>query len=189
MEVPEIVQDGAPVLRSVSAPVPEAMFGAPELQKLVDAMALALDGEPDGVAIAAPQIGVPYRLFLVRYDRVIEPPPEGEPPHPPEIGVYANPSFVKTSRKRSLMDEGCLSVRGFYGKVLRHERATVHAQDANGAAFERGGGGLLAQIFQHEIDHLNGILFIDHAQDIRRSRRSAEAGEEAGSAGTDDHEG
>jgi peptide deformylase len=61
------------------------------------------------------------------------------------------------------MDEGCLSVRGIYGKTMRHERATVKARDKQGISFERGGGGILAQIFQHETDHLNGILFIDHA--------------------------
>ena len=61
------------------------------------------------------------------------------------------------------MEEGCLSVRGTYGKTYRHERATVRARDAEGKPFERGGGGLLAQVFQHETDHLNGILFIDHA--------------------------
>jgi peptide deformylase len=190
MEVPEIVQDGAPVLRGVAAPVPETLFGTPELKKIIDAMAQALDGEPDGVAIAAPQIALPYRLFLVRYDRVMEPPAEGEPPHAPEIGVYANPSFVKTSRKRSIMDEGCLSVRGFYGKTMRHERATVRAQDASGAAFERGGGGLLAQIFQHERDHLNGILFIDHAQDITRLKKRKHSPEDAEHAEADgEHEG
>jgi len=185
MEPVEIVQDGAPVLRSVSAPVPQTMFGTPELQKMIDAMAAALDGEPDGVAIAAPQIGVPYRLFLVRYDRTIAPPPEGAAEHPVDIGVYANPSFVKTSRKRAAVDEGCLSVRGYYGKTLRHERATVRAQDADGKAFERGGGGLLAQIFQHEIDHLNGILFTDHAEDVVRANRRKKAAEET----EEEHEG
>jgi peptide deformylase len=64
------------------------------------------------------------------------------------------------------MWEGCLSVRGFYGYALRHERATVRAQDEHGKCFERGAGGLLAEIFQHEIDHLEGVLFIDHAEGI-----------------------
>jgi peptide deformylase len=173
MKVPDIVQEGAPVLRATAAPVPDGLFGTPELAKIVEGMAAALDGEPDGVAIAAPQIGVPYRLFLVRYDRVIEPPPDGAPPHPVDVGVYANPVIVKSSRKRALMEEGCLSVRGRYGKTLRHERATVKAQDGNGGRFERGGGGLLAQIFQHEIDHLDGILFVDHAEELRKVDRRA----------------
>ena len=64
------------------------------------------------------------------------------------------------------MPEGCLSVRRLYGTTLRHERATIKAQDETGAWFTRGAGGILAQAFQHESDHLDGILFIDHADDI-----------------------
>jgi len=161
-----IVQDGEPVLRKISAPVPEELFGTPELRSIVDDMAATLDGQLDGVAIAAPQIGIPYRIFVVRYDRTIPPTPDGELEHPADLGVYINPEFVKSSRRRLEMDEGCLSVRGIYGKTMRHERATVRARDIDGTSFERGGGGLLAQIFQHETDHLNGILFIDHATDL-----------------------
>ena len=64
------------------------------------------------------------------------------------------------------MDEGCLSVRGVYGTTKRHERVTVRARNQDGTKFERGGGGIMAQIFEHEIDHLNGILFIDHAEHL-----------------------
>jgi peptide deformylase len=130
----------------------------------------SLDPELEGVAIAAPQIGVPYRIFVVRKDRTITPPPmeEGTPYVPPaaENEVYINPEIVKTSRKRADMDEGCLSVRGIYGTAKRHERVTVRARNEDGSTFERGGGGLMAQIFEHEIDHLNGILFIDHADHL-----------------------
>lgn len=162
-----IVQDGAPVLRKVAEPVPEELFGTAELDRILDDMKESLDAQPDGVALAAPQIGISLRIFIVRYDRTVPPPPDGE--HPVEVGVYINPSFVKTSKRRVEMDEGCLSVRGIYGKTRRHDRATVRARDEKGAAFERGGGGLLAQIFQHETDHLNGILFIDHATDTVES--------------------
>jgi peptide deformylase len=62
------------------------------------------------------------------------------------------------------MDEGCLSVRGVYGTTKRHERVTLSAFDTDGKKFQRSAGGLMAQIFEHEIDHLNGILFIDHAE-------------------------
>lgn len=161
-----IVQDGELVLRKIAAPVPEELFGTPELRAIVDDMAATLDGQLDGVAIAAPQIGIPYRIFVVRYDRTIPPTPEGDAEHPSDVGVYINPAFVKSSRRRLEMDEGCLSVRGTYGKTMRHERATVRARDVEGVSFERGGSGLLAQIFQHETDHLNGILFIDHATDL-----------------------
>jgi peptide deformylase len=175
-----ILQDGDPVLRQIAQPLPEELFGTPKLAKMIRDMAQALDEQPDGVAIAAPQIGLPWRIFLVRYDRVRPPVPEGEPEPKAEVGVYINPSFVRTSRKREEMEEGCLSVRGKYGTVKRAERATVRARDERGDGFERGGGGLLAQVFQHEIDHLEGILFIDKAVRIRKSRKADEA--EAASA-------
>lgn len=158
-----IVQDGDPVLRKIAEPVPASLFGSAELAAIINDMVESLDAQPDGVALAAPQIGIPYRIFIVRYDRIM--PPE-EPPLPPDVGVYINPEFLRSAKRRVEMDEGCLSVRGIYGKTKRHDRATVRAYTADGTAFERGGGGILAQIFQHETDHLNGILFIDHATDL-----------------------
>ncbi|KND49589.1 MAG: peptide deformylase [Parcubacteria bacterium C7867-008] len=158
-----IVQDGDPVLDAVSDSITEEEFGTPELKALVDGMAEALNAEPDGVALAAPQVGVSKRLFIVRYDRLLSSP--GDAPLPAHVGIYINPEFVKASRRQVEMDEGCLSVRGIYGKTVRHDRATVRARTVDGAKFERGGGGILAQVFQHEIDHLNGILFIDHAHE------------------------
>jgi methionyl-tRNA formyltransferase len=169
----EIVQDGAEVLREIAMPVSESMFGSAELARLIHDMAEALDHFPEGVAIAAPQIGVSYRVFIVRKDRTLlsyenakdgKPPPETKP----EIEVYINPEIVKTSRKKAKADEGCLSVHGIYGSTERHERVTIKARKQNGARFERGAGGLLAQIFEHEVDHLNGILFTDHAKRLIR---------------------
>ncbi|MES2225299.1 MAG: peptide deformylase [Patescibacteria group bacterium] len=167
-----IVQDGDPVLRNASPDVSEEMFGSKELTSIVSDMVDALHAEQDGVAIAAPQIGVSLRIFVVRYDRLYPPPPEG--PLPPDIGVYINPVFVRASRRREEMDEGCLSVRGIYGKTYRYVRATVRARDIDGRAFERGGGGVLAQVFQHEIDHLDGVLFTDHAIDLYELKRGEE---------------
>lgn len=168
----DIVQDGAPVLRKVAGPVAAGLFGTAELAGILADMEAALDAQQDGVALAAPQIGISLRIFIVRYDRIAPPPADGMPPLPPDVGVYINPEFVRTAKRRVEMDEGCLSVRGIYGKTRRHDRATVRAQDAEGRHFERGGGGILAQIFQHETDHLNGILFIDHATDLVEVRRN-----------------
>lgn len=170
----EIVQDGHPVLRQIAAPVPEELFGTPELEGMLSDMAEALDAQPDGVALAAPQIAIPYRIFVVRHDRMLAEPPEGEV-RVPELGVFINPEFVKTSKKWEEMEEGCLSVRGLYGKTLRHERATVRARRADGSRFERGGGGILAQAYQHEIDHLDGTLFIDHAIEVREAKKKENA--------------
>lgn len=158
-----IVQDGDPVLRLHAQAVDPALFGGDELRRDLKDMEDALDAEPDGVALAAPQIGISKRIFIVRYDRMR--PNRNEGPELPERGVFINPTFVKTSRRMEEMDEGCLSVRGVFGKTFRHERATVTAYDENGKKFERGGGGILAQAFQHEIDHLDGMLFTDHAHD------------------------
>ncbi len=169
-----IVQNGDPVLRAIAPEVPEELFGSETLQDIVRDMEQALDKEKDGVALAAPQIGVSYRIFVVRYDRIRDTEPE-DAPTAPEIGVFINPSFVRSSQRRIEMDEGCLSVRSIYGKTRRHERATVRARALDGTTFERGGGGILAQIFQHETDHLNGILFIDHATEIVEARPADEA--------------
>lgn len=174
----EIVQDGDPVLREVALPVPKEMFGSKELESLITDMADALDQEPEGVALAAPQVGVSLRLFIVRRDRTLpphEPTANGEPvSRPAEVDVYINPEITKSSRKRTRADEGCLSVRGLYGTTTPHEQVTVRAQNADGSSFTRGAGGLLAQIFEHEINHLNGILFIDHAEHVIELKKSTD---------------
>lgn len=175
----EIVQDGAPVLREIAQPVPDGLFGTPELARLIKDMEEALDKELEGVALAAPQIGISYRLFIVRKDRTLPfqkkiAKSATPPPLAPKIEVYINPQIVKTSRKRTKTDEGCLSVRGVYGITHRHERATVKARHLDGTHFERGAGGLMAQIFEHEMDHLDGILFIDHAKNLVRIPHGSE---------------
>ncbi len=175
----EIVQDGTLVLRETAKPVPEELFGSAELAVIIADMTEALDYELEGVALAAPQIALPYRIFIVREDRTVPASPEATqgavPKVIPKVEVYINPEIVKTSRKRAKMDEGCLSVRGIYGTTKRHERVTVRARKADGTRFERGGGGIMAQIFEHEIDHLNGILFIDHADHLIEIKHVATA--------------
>jgi methionyl-tRNA formyltransferase len=166
-----------PVLREVAKPVPDEMFGTPELAQILKDMADTLVPEEDGVALAAPQIGIPYRIFIVRFDRLLPPPEEGGE-RPADVGIFINPKIIKSSRRQVEMDEGCLSVRGVYGVTLRHERATVRAQDESGTVFERGGGGVLAQAYQHEIDHLDGMLFIDHAEHLYQPNRHHARGHE-----------
>src|SRR3989344_7978215 len=118
----EIVQDGAPILREIARPVPESLFGSAKLSQLIADMSEALDHFPEGVAIAAPQIGVSYRLFLVRKDRTLpfdsrrgETPKSDLGVSPLQVEGYINPEIVKTSRKKAKADEGCLSVHGVYG--------------------------------------------------------------------------
>ena len=114
-----------------------------------------------GVAIAAPQIGVPLRIFLVH--NTSKDPEERE--LLPDL-VAINPKITKLSKKTHIVGEGCLSVGEQYGAVKRATNATIRAYDENGQEYERGAGGLLAQIFQHEVDHLDGILFIDKAEQV-----------------------
>lgn len=160
-----IVQASDPVLRAQAEPVSKEQFGTPELDAMLDCMEQALDGQQDGVALAAPQIGISLRIFIVRHDRLTVR-TVNEPLPAPEVEIYINPKVVRTSRKCEEVEEGCLSVRNVYGKTLRHADATVRAQRPDGSTFKRSGSGVLAQAFQHETDHLEGILFIDHATDL-----------------------
>lgn len=170
-----IVQDGDPVLRAIAHPVPKDDFGTKKLNDILDQMTRALAREHDGVAIAAPQIGVPLRIFIVargafaivdgekNNSEAVDVPPKTMP----EKNMIAiNPEIIKFSRKKVKVPEGCLSVRWLYGNTIRSEKALLRAYDENGKLFTYGGSGLVAQIFQHETDHLNGILFIDHATEI-----------------------
>jgi len=172
----EIIQKEAPVLREIAKPVPLEMIGTPELNKILDDMKEALASQDDGVAIAAPQIGVSLQIFVVSR-RVFMLDEEGKliPNIPKEEAikykdvVYINPEIVNQSKSRRWVAEGCLSVRGLYGNTYRSEKATVRALDENGKKFVRGASGLLAQIFQHETDHLKGILFHDHAENLQEA--------------------
>lgn len=172
----EIVQKENKVLRETAKPVPVKEITSPKLQKILHDMKEALESQEDGVAIAAPQIGVPLRIFVVSH-RAFEIQKKSPADHPEkdqplkdavcEDFVFINPEIIKLSKKRQWLDEGCLSVRWLYGEVKRSSNTTISAYDENGKKFTRGAGGLLAQIFQHEVDHLNGILFIDKAENIQ----------------------
>lgn len=166
----KIMQKGDPVLREVSRTIPIAEIKSAKIQKIIEDMKSSLATQDDGVAIAAPQIGVSIRIFVVsKKVKIYE---LGEENIPAEElkklkdEVYINPEIKKLSRQKMRLDEGCLSVRHFYGKVERSEKATVTAYNEKGEKFTRGASGLLAQIYQHETDHLNGILFVDKADDI-----------------------
>jgi peptide deformylase len=146
-------------LRMHAAPVAKTEFGTTHLEEIIRAMKKALSKESDGVAIAAPQIGLPLRIFVVA-DSAYE---EGTKSRPL---VFINPKITKKSRKTAIMQEGCLSVRWVYGKTKRSIAATVEAYDIDGKKFTYGSTGLIAHIFQHETDHLDGVLFIDHGFDL-----------------------
>lgn len=164
----EIVQDGDPVLRKIAQEVPKKDIGSSRLARIVADMKAALDKEEHGVAIAAPQIGVSLRIFVVsrkvfhesqvRMEEQVE--------LPKDDLVFINPEFVRKSRRSHKTSEGCLSVRGIFGTTVRHDKASIKAYDEHGARFVWNGSGLMAQIFEHEMEHLDGTLFIDHATDL-----------------------
>ena len=157
-----IVQTGNPVLRKVAVPIAKKDIGGKKLVALINKMKKTLEGEKYGVALAAPQVGQSLRLFVVAGRVFVAEDAADDAPTPPHL-VFINPELVRTSRKKVEVSEGCLSVRGKYGTVERSEKATIKAQDEQGKPFVRHGSGLLAQIFQHELDHLEGILFTDKA--------------------------
>lgn len=152
-----ILQEPAPVLRAIAAEVPKSAIRSTELSDILSDMKAALNAEDDGVAIAAPQIGVGMRIFVVS---------KKASKQFSEDTAFINPEIIRIGKQKEDLSEGCLSVRWKYGTVKRATTATVRALNENGNEFVVAGRGLLAQIFQHEVDHLNGILFIDKAKDI-----------------------
>src|SRR3989344_1204606 len=157
----EILQKDAPVLREVAKSVPIKDIKSKKIRDILKKMKVSLYAEEDGVAIAAPQIGESLRMFMVRGDVLTLTKDKN-----PDL-VFINPEIIKISRKKNRVEEGCLSVRYLYGRVKRGEKATLRAYDETGKRRERGASGLLAQIFQHETDHLDGILFIDKAENVQ----------------------
>jgi peptide deformylase len=170
-----IVQNGDKVLREISKEVAISSITKPKIKKILSDMSEALHSQNDGVAIAAPQIGIALRIFVVS-GRIFDEDfirgkgsAEGDSYkklRQPDL-VFINPVLKKISKDRKLMSEGCLSVRPIYGKVRRATKATVEAYNSDGKKFTKSGSGLLAHIFQHETDHLDGILFIDKAKNLQ----------------------
>ncbi len=158
-----IIQSGHATLREIAKEVPIAQITTPKIQKVLKDMSASLAACDDGVALAAPQIDIPLRIFVVS-GKVIEMRRKDGKKYPDT--VFINPVFTKLSTKKKVFDEGCLSVRFTYGKIKRAEKATVEAYNEKGEKFSQSGSGFLAEIFQHEIDHLNGILFIDNATNL-----------------------
>ena len=160
----KIVQQDNPVLRERAKEVPLAEITSPAIKKILAEMSQALVKEDDGVALAAPQIGKGLRIFIIS-GKLWQ--AEDAKEKPADL-VFINPKITKLSQTKQKLEEGCLSVRWLYGLVSRASKATVEAYDENGKKFTRSGSGLVAQIFQHEIDHLDGVLFIDKAKKVQR---------------------
>ncbi len=134
------------------------------IQALVDDMVETMH-QAKGVGLAAPQIGVPLRLI------VVELPEDHEDNSSGKLFVLFNPEIVKSSEEDEEEEEGCLCLPGYVGTVRRANSVTVKGQDRQGRERRIKAEGFLARVFQHEIDHLNGILYLDHLESPDALRR------------------
>lgn len=144
------------ILRKKAASVTLQELQTPTMQSLLADMSETMFAE-DGIGLAAPQIGVSQRIFVVATKDGAK--------------AFINPKIVKQSFLSIVMEEGCLSIPGVFGTVKRPRRVTIEALDASGKPFSLPAEGLLARIVQHEMDHLNGVLFIDKVIRITRGEK------------------
>lgn len=163
MPVRKIIIHPEPILRRKARKVTD--FG-PELQKLIDDMVETMREAP-GVGLAAPQVDVPLRLIVVEYDE------DEEEETPPKLYVLINPEIMRLSDDTDVGTEGCLSIPGFVGDVERPVGAVIKGLNRHGKPVRIKSEGWLARIFQHEIDHLEGVLFIDRAEKVWRLEEGA----------------
>jgi peptide deformylase len=160
MAIRPIFETPDPILRQISKPV--ETFDD-ELRTLVADMFETMYVAP-GIGLAAVQVGVPIRLLVIDLQ---EPEEEGgEPVRDPR--VFINPEILWHSDSEVPYTEGCLSVPEQYAEVMRPDRIRARWQDENGKSYEQEIDGLLAVCLQHEMDHLNGVLFIDHLSRLKR---------------------
>jgi peptide deformylase len=152
-----------PVLRKNAKKI--TMVSA-ETRRLIEDMVDTMRAAP-GVGLAATQVGVSQRVIVVEYaDEPDDNPPEGAPPPKPALYTLINPEITRSSRKKVPGIEACLSVPGFAGEVERSEEVVVKGFNAKGSPVRIRAKGWLARIFQHEVDHINGILFVDRASKV-----------------------
>jgi len=164
-------EDKNPALRKKAESIRVSDIKSKHIQGLIKEMRALLAKEEYGVALAASQVGEAVRLFIVSGRALArgarnapdEERKKADASAPLPDQVYINPEMTKVSRAKKEKHEGCLSIRGFWGTVPRAEKVTVRAYDEHGKRFLRGASDFLAHIFQHELDHLEGVLYTDKA--------------------------
>ena len=159
MGIRRILTADEPILRERTKRV--STFDA-SLHRLLDDMLETMRDAP-GVGLAANQVGVPLQVAIIEVDD--------------KITELVNPQIVKGAGEQ-LDWEGCLSIPGYVAEVVRHQKVTVKARDRHGREFRVRGTELLSRALQHEIDHLNGILYIDHLESLEELVRVSDAAEE-----------
>ena len=160
MALREIITVPHPMLKQVSTPVEVVDDG---LRALMDDMLESMYAAP-GIGLAAVQVGVPKRIIVMDLAR------EDEPPQPRH---FVNPEITWASEEMAVREEGCLSVPEIYDEVERPARVGLKYLNYQGEVVEEDAEGLLAVCIQHEMDHLNGVLFIDHLSRLKRDRAIA----------------
>jgi peptide deformylase len=169
----EILTEGHPTLRKVAKKVDPAEVADPIFQQLLDDMFETMYHAP-GIGLAAPQIAVSKRIFVVDLQ-------DDEDGHGPLVVI--NPKFTVTEGEIEAI-EGCLSVPGKVGDVTRFERVVCTGLDRHGKKISLEGSGLFGRCLQHEMDHLDGVLYIDKAKNVREAATEEEVAEaEAVAAG------
>jgi peptide deformylase len=156
MALREIITVPHPTLRKKARKITD--FG-PRLQTLIDDMAETMRVAP-GVGLAAPQVNVPQRMVLIEFGD------EEDETVPPKLYVIINPEISRHSQETVIATEGCLSVPNLVGDVERYESITVKGLNRRGKPMKIKAKGWLARIIQHEIDHLDGIIFTDLATEV-----------------------
>jgi len=156
-----IITDGHPTLRKVAKRVDPKEISDPLFQQLIDDMFETMYAAP-GVGLAAPQINVSKRLFVMDVH---------DEEHDPAVVI--NPK-IELAEEEIELTEGCLSVPGYVGEITRYQHVAVSGLDRNGDKIRLEGEGLFAQCLQHEIDHLNGVLYIDKAKNVRLAETEEE---------------
>jgi peptide deformylase len=156
MPLREIVQVPHPALRKKAEKIDD--FG-PDLQELIDDMITTLHSY-SGAGLAAPQVNENKQIILAEYGD------ENNEDIPPVLYIAVNPKIIKFSKEMVTGAEGCLSIPGLMGEVERAQEIVVEAQDRHGKPMKLNLFGWTARIFQHEIDHLKGILFTDHTSAV-----------------------
>ncbi len=167
MKKVEIITSPNPILRKKAKEVEKIDVNAMEI---IEDMILALESsEIEGLAIAAPQIGKSVRIIIVRVREQRD--KEGKIIQKAiPLTAYINPKITRFSKEKVSIEEGCLSCPNLYGEVDRPKKVRLEAKDIKGKKIKINASGLLARVFQHEIDHLDGILFIDKVIDKSKIR-------------------
>lgn len=154
------------ILRTTSVEVNLKKINSKKIQNIVQELFDYSKTQSDSAGISAVQLGYLQRVFIVE-PKVFDPKKTGIQIKKKDC-VFINPKIIKNSKKTRDFEEGCLSVRGLYGTVARFKNISIEYYNLQGEKITRGAGGILSIIFQHEIDHLDGILFIDKAKNIRK---------------------